>query len=336
MASRDLAAVWTVLESKPPRTGIDAVPVGYEVAAGELLAGVDGDGRRYLLIPLLPGEAARVDTRGRAVHVIRVQHAGTHYLAVLCLSAELHTIFTQFSRELVGSVCNADSPARAAGELFERWKALFSDTIQRGIISEERLIGLLGELLTIERFLNQGAPARLSYWRGPFGEAQDFRTLHIALEVKATLTRDGRIIGVSGIDQLQPPPNSRIYLVHYRFERDPGGFNIADVNARILALGASTNDLASGLAENGVFLDDLAPYLERRYRCIETRCYDVMQSHFPRITRDSFVGSNIPPGTLRFSYSIDLTNEPPLPLSPAEADLTLREMAVDATHGMDS
>jgi hypothetical protein len=335
MARRDLAAVWTVLESAPPDTGLDAVETGYQVTAGDLLAGIDGEGRRYLLVPLLPGEAARVDTKGRAVHLIRLQHAGAHYLAISCLTPELFTVFTRFSHELVVSLEHADSPARAAAESFERWRALFSETAERGVISEERLVGLLGELLTLEDVLAKQAPRSLSFWRGPFGDAQDFRTATHAFEVKSTLVREGRIVAISSIDQLQPPPNTALWLIHHQLDRDPSGFTIADRIHRLASMGASSDDLAAGLAETGVDMNNLEPYSPRRYRLVKTRTYDVTGFAFPSITRSSFAAGDIPPGTLRISYSIDLTNEPPLPLGASEAESVILAMAKEAAHGMD-
>jgi hypothetical protein len=336
MVKRDLAAVWTVLESTPPDAGVEAVGVGYQVNAGELLAGIDGEGRRFLLVPLLAGEAAKTDTRGRAVHLLRLNHAGAHYLAVVCLSRELHSVFTQFSRELVASIEDADSPARTATEAFERWKALFAEGTFRGVIGEERLVGLMGELLTLEALLNKKASADLAYWRGPSGDVQDFRTATHAVEVKATLVREGRVVSISSIDQLQPPPNTDLYLVHHRLERDPGGFNISDVFQRLTVIGASESDLAAGLAANDVFVNDFKLYAGRRYRLVETRTYDAMGVAFPRITRQSFPGGDIPPGTLRIAYSIDLTNEPPSPLGLSEIEEVFKEMAKEGAHGMDS
>jgi hypothetical protein len=336
MSKQDLAAVWTVLESAPPDAGVEAVGTGYEVVAGELLAGVDGDGRRYLLIPLLAGEAARVDTKGRAVHLIRLQHGGAHYLAVACVARELYSVFTQFTRELVSSVEAADSPARAAAEAFERWRALFSEATLRGVLSEERLIGLLGELLTLESLLIKNAPRDLGYWTGPLGEAQDFRTGTHAVEVKSTLAREGRIISIASIDQLQPPPAAELCLIHHRLDRDPNGFNIADMIDRLTSSGAARRALAAGLRENDVNIDDLKIYGGRRYREVESRTYDVQSFAFPKITRGSFKGGDTPPGTLRISYSIDLTNEPPTPLSANGADDFIKAMAEEAARGMGS
>ena len=336
MDELDLSAVWTVLETELPDAGVDAASTGYEVAAGELLAGIDSGGNRFLLIPLLPGEAARTDVKGRALRLMRLQHAGHNYLAVACFAPDLFPVFTQFSRELVASIREAESPAKASTQAFERWKALFSDEVQRGLISEQKLIGLLGELMMLETLLASGAPKHLDYWLGPFGGVQDIQTGAVAIEVKSTLIREGTIVGISSVDQLDPPLGREIYLAHYRLDYDPSGFTLDDVVKRLLSLGASRETLTDGLKKNGVHLGRLDVYSGRRYRLIGTRLYDANDTFFPRITRRSFTAGDIPAGTLRLSYSIDLTNDPPSPLTEEKVKALIERTGREALDGMDS
>jgi hypothetical protein len=335
MDRRDLDAVWTVLGTQLPISGIEVAETGFSITAGPVLAGIDSERRRYLLIPLVAGEAARTDTRGRAVHVTRIAHGGAHFLAIVCLASDLHPVFTQFARELVVSVDAAPSPARAAIEAFDRWRALFSDAALRGALGVEKLVGLMGELLTLEGLLDAGAPSDLQYWCGPSGHQHDFRSPRYGLEAKATLVREGRIVGISSVDQLETPPGIQLWLVLHRLDRDPGGFNIAEVVDRILALGCSQANLVAGLRAIGVDLD-LSLYTERRFRLVESLLYDVGSVAFPRITRSNFVGGDVPPGTLRISYSIDLTNRPPDPLTSDDADRVYSMIAKDARYGMGS
>src|SRR5688500_8953526 len=107
MASRDLEAVWTVLETERPSSGIEVSGLGNGVVAGELLLGVDADLRRHLLIPLLPGEAAPTDMQGQAVHLVRLGIDGAQFLAFVCLQPDLNLVFTQFCRELIASLADA-------------------------------------------------------------------------------------------------------------------------------------------------------------------------------------------------------------------------------------
>lgn len=336
MTSQDLEGVWTVLATTPPKSGIAVAPTGNSVAAGEVLVGVDHENRRHLLIPLLAGEAARTDTKGRGVHLARVNHDSTAYLTVLCLLPELHHVFTQFCRELIDTVEETPSPAKEAAAALDRWRALFSDAERRGLLSDEALTGLLGELLVVERLLALGAPGDLHFWVGPLNEPQDIRSTSHAIEVKATLVREGRIVSISSVDQLQEPPGADLLLVHTRLDRDPGGFNLPDLVGRALDAGAQRHQMDRRLNELGLAAGDLTPYAGRRFTVSDTRAYDVASPAFPRLLRSSFTDGDIPAGTLRIAYAIDLTNEPPLPLGQEAIDAALVALATEAASEVDS
>lgn len=336
MTDLDLEGAWTVLATNPPSDGIGVAPTGCTVTAGEVLVGVDQRHLRHLLIPLLDGEPARTNTKGRAVHLGRVRHGSTTYLTVLCLLPELHHDFTRFCRELIDTISSAPSPAKEAAAALDRWRALFSDDDRREPLSDEVLTGLLGELLVVERLLILGAPSDLHFWVGPFNEIHDVRSASHAIEVKATLVREGRIIPISSVDQLQEPSGSDLHLVHTRLTRDPGGFNLPELRSRVLGSGAQIDQLDRRLNELGVATPDLTPYADRRFTVSESRVYDVGGVAFPRLLRSSFKSGDIPAGTLRIAYAIDLTNEPPEPLKPLASDAVLTALASEAAGEVDS
>ncbi|MGN6251398.1 MAG: PD-(D/E)XK motif protein [Marmoricola sp.] len=335
MPSQDLEGVWTVLATTPPACGLEVAPTGNAVAAGQVLVGVDHLSRRHLLIPLLPGEAARTDTKGRGVHLARLSHGSTTYLTVLCLLPELHHVFTQFCRELMDTVAAASSPAKETAAALDRWRVLFSDADRPGLVSDEVLIGLLGELLVVERLLGVGAPADLRFWGGPFNAIHDLRSASHAIEVKATSVREGRIVSISSVDQLQEPAGADLHLVHTRLDSDPAGFNLPDLVSRNLDAGAHRDQIDRRLSELRIVASDLTPYAGRRFTVADSRVYDVTSYAFPRLLRSSFTGRDIPSGTLRISYAIDLTNEPPHPLQQAEIDVALTALATEAAGEVD-
>jgi hypothetical protein len=154
--------------------------------------------------------------------------------------------------------------------------------------------------------------------------------------VKSTLVREGRIVPITSVDQLQAPPDADLILRHTRFERDPGGSDLAEVVAEVLSAGALHSALARRLLEVGVGIDQVALYADRKYRVVETRAYDVSGPSFPRLLRSSFSGGDIPPGTLRLNYAIDLTNEPPFPLDRNVADAALDALAQEAVDALAS
>ncbi len=300
-----------------------------------MLAGIDSAGRRHILIPLGPGEAAKTNTRGRGVQLARLTHDGISYLTVLCLLPELDPVFTQFGKELVESIELAPSPAREAADAFERWRELFSDSTGSAL-GIEALIGLLGELMALLELLELGLPPSLEAWEGPLGRVHDFRTESHAIEVKTTLTREGRIVQIANVDQLQPPPGADLILRHTRLDHDPAGFNLGDLVKAVLSSGADSDVLRALLLQLEVRPDRLDAYKNHRFRKVETLHYNVEAMAFPRIVRGSFSGGDLPPGTLHLRYAIDLTNEPPHPLNPTEAREALIRFAEEASDGVDS
>jgi len=332
MAEVDLSSVWTVLatEALTADAGIEAVPTGIEVMAGPVLAGVDSMSRRHLLIPLRPGEAFADDRRGRAVHLLLIDHAGVAYQSAVCLRHDLDRVFTQFASELLDELAGADTGAAVTVAALDQWRALFSDASRAGTLTEPQLIGLLAELHTLRHVLEQDDQRRVEVWTGPTGSQHDLRSGSHSIEVKATLVREGRVVGISSVDQLDPPVGGDLHLVHHQFATDPDGECLPDVVQRILDLGVVAKAFRGLLAESGYIDTDSENYRDRRYRLVERRVYDVEAPAFPRIIPSSFSSGGLPPGTLRLRYSIDLSNEPPIPLDEAETMLVMRRIGTDS------
>lgn len=316
MDDPDLLTIWTVLKTEAGKTdqGVEVSGTGVHVLAGEVLAGVDANGHRHVLIPLRPGEAFADDSRGRSVHLRRIDHGGTHYLSAICIDNALEHVFAQFAVELLHEITSADSPAVATVDALDRWRRLFSDAEREGL-SQAAAIGLLAELLTLEHILGHDPSRRLTVWTGPSGNQHDFRAGSLALEVKASLTREGREVKINSVDQLAEPAGGSLVLSHYRFEPSPSGESLAAVIGRIMELGVPPGHLHALLSEAGYHPSHASRYENWLFRVVDHRCYDVQDSTFPRITASSFVGGSVPAGTMRLTYTIDLTNEPPMPLT---------------------
>lgn len=329
MPDLELTAVWSVLETEArgDDPGIEAAPSGVVVSAGEALLGVDSLGRRHLLIPLQAGEAFAEDRTGRSVHLVKIEHGATTYLSAVGLQSDLDEVFAQFCSELLDDIRDATSPAQATVTALDRWRRLFSEADGSGLLSEPRLIGLLAELLMVESLVALDPSRRIGVWTGPSGSQHDLRAGQSAVEVKGTLAREGRIVQISSIDQLAPPPGGTLHLAHYRFELDPKGESTPAVIERILDLGVEQTALADLLQLVGYRMAHSAHYGDRRYRVTDLRVYDVEGVAFPRIVPATFVGGQVPPGTMKISYAVDLSNEPPIPLDADAVTALLGQMA---------
>lgn len=311
-----LLAIWTVLETEASqqKDGIHAAPTGLCVEAGDILAGVDSAGNRHLLVPLLPGEAFSPHLEGSAVQLRRIKENNTTYLSAVCLIRDLDDVFTQFAREISTGIVGSDSPARSVVEAFTSWKRLFARALTDGLLTEAQQIGLLAELQLLERVLQTDRHRSLSVWKGPDKSQHDFRTGKRAVEVKATLAREGRRVRISSVEQLNAPQNGFLALAHTRFEHDDEGDSLPRAVQRILALNVEATRFEKMLLEAGYRDKHAQSYAARRFRIVEQRFYDVQDSAFPKITTASFAGGSLPAGIESLSYIIDISNEPPLPL----------------------
>lgn len=316
----DLKSVWTVSPTMElaKESLLQANAVGIRVEAGEVLAGLDSAMNRHLLVPLLPGEAVPDAQDGAAVRLTRVKFQSRSYLSALCTVRRLDSVFTQFARELLEVLNESTSPAKDVTRTFRQWKALFAAASGPGLgISEQ--IGLLAELQLLEQLIKMGS-TELTHWRGPEGSEHDFRSGNMAIEVKATLARDGRRTSISSIHQLEAPDGGtgRLALAYNRFEHNPSGDSLPLAVERILDLGIDATVLERKLHRVGYFDSHHDVYVDSCFATKEQKFYDVNQKHFPRITASSFIGGSLPPGVEALSYIVDLTNEPPVAMDSIE------------------
>ena len=317
MFDNDLLAAWQVLETEiGERTDvIEATPSGVEVNAGEIMIGLDSEFNRHVLIPLMTGESFAEDRTGRSIHVLEIPYGERRFLSTVCLRRDLDGIFVQFARELVQSVVDVPSPASETIHVLERWRSLFHDASSPEMLPEKEMIGLLGELLVLSEILRSDSSRNLNVWTGPLGSPHDFRKGRVAIEVKATLVRDGRIVPISSVDQLHAPEGGSLHVVHHRFEPDSEGYELPEVVNSIIDLGVVASELLSLLERVGYRHADLDLYRGHNYKLVDRRIYNVEEETFPKLTSSSFISSTLPPGVLHLRYAIDLTNEPPWPLS---------------------
>lgn len=90
---------------------------------------------------------------------------------------------------------------------------LFRDLLKpKQLLSNEKLIGLWGELWLLRRILKQLGPGYLESWRGPRKEVHDFRFNKTEIEVKTTRNEE-RLHVISRVSQLEPSPNRVLYIL---------------------------------------------------------------------------------------------------------------------------
>lgn len=298
----------------------------HSVGAGNLLAAVDSDGKFVVLVPLSHGEAVPEDNSGSTVRVGRYEAAGKAYIGVACLKPDLNDIFLMFVRDLVESLPMSGDACSSVIDAVHRWRTLFAEADENVLLSLPQIAGLLAELQTLEKILMTDPLRDLSVWTGPNKSQHDFRTSGHALEVKATMAREGLRLKISSVEQLNSDREVSLHLAAYRYESDPDGDSLPAAIARIRSLRVhpgSFDKLLLKAGYRGRFADVYQAY---RLRMTGHYVYDVKGAGFPRITPASFVFGEVPAGTESLSYTIDLSGSLASPLLPDEVDAVYVDM----------
>jgi len=114
----------------------------------------------------------------------------------------------------------------------------FTDLLaEKAILGFERQIGLLGELLFLERLVSRYGPPALSAWQGYLTDPHDFHLESIEFEVKTTVSPQ-RIHIINGMEQMLPCHGCSLFLVSILLG-PPGaasGFSLAEKAENLSAL----------------------------------------------------------------------------------------------------
>ena len=314
----------------PAGESLRASPIDLGRADRPVWAGRDAEGRFHVLIARdRAGRGARGPSLRRVqIWVTNRLDSGVSrtFLDVVCLIPELVRLFEDIVADMLERIAVDDGdPAVICATELNRWRALLErPRSDRLSLSDE--VGLFGELivaLEIARLSARSIPLR---WTGPSSATVDFLSDTTAIEVKTTTRREGRIVEIHGVEQLEPPSGRDLFLEWVRVVESPEGRSIADLVVEMTDLGVRRLELLEALGRRG--------YEERMahgvscglFEVVERRMYTVDDA-FPRIIKSSFIGSAMPPGTMMLRYQVDLTGRSPVPLTDHDARLVYERIA---------
>lgn len=179
----------------------------------------------------------------------------------------------------------------------------FMTNRRRKPLSADRQVGLVGELLMLERLgehLRHDALA-LACWQGPLKSAQDFHLENGAIEVKSTVRTESFIARINSIEQLDSE-RFPMFLGAFRFDEDDDGRSLPEIvsalRERMVASGVASQCEAL-LALAGYF-DEHADQYGRRLTPKELRCFPI-GADFPCLRR-----ADLPAPVRRAVYDLDL------------------------------
>lgn len=296
-----------------------------------LVAAIDADGKRHLLIPLSPTEEGVEDSQSRGIEVATrvlamLSQTPCRYLDITCQDATGHQAFDLIGGELAERLAaNVETAAEIVSRVIAKWRRFWGQTPKQ-ILSRERQIGLFAEIWFLTHWLlpRFGTTESVSRWRGPFGSRHDFEWPERSVEVKATTTTKGCIHRINGLDQLAPPDKGTLFFFSLQLREEAGAENTLPSVITACLAKMLDDPNATGIFENTLLRAEYSPTHEDEYKKLKLRVvaqglYTVCND-FPKLTRASFP-NGIPSGIEHIEYDINLDSVSHLCVArqPAEA-----------------
>jgi len=209
---------------------------------------------------------------------------------------------------IVQAMRGGASFATATGAALSNLRAILS---ARRRLSPDQQIGLLGELLVVQRLLPaHGENDVVDWWLGPLAEQHDFAFPEYDVEVKTT-TAERRIHVIHGTGQLQPNPGRPLWLLSIQITRAGGARGLSltglvdDVRGRLTA---HRERFLEHLVATGWRDDDADLYRDQYLLRSAPLAYPV-DDDFPALTDERLAAAVPHPDLVSgVSYRVDVTS----------------------------
>ena len=308
---------------------VPSLPLDVDTGFGPVRFAIGSQGQPRLLVPCGAGmRLAEEASAGKQLTTIsRYQVSGkwVEFIDVTCSAPALDTVFADLAEEVVHRIAQGKGPLAAVQGTIADFRSLLQQAEAPPAIEDQVLVGLIGELVVLER-LARLSPSAINAWTGPFDQRHDFRRKDLAIEVKTSLRADSTSISVSSIEQLTEPAGGALTLVHLKLERSDGGAAcVSALVSRLLELGVQAPPLEAALAALGC-QDANAPQWNRVRCSVEgIKAYRVVEG-FPRISMAHFAGDVLPTGVGGLTYKVDLSVAAPHAMDEFQFASALQDM----------
>ena len=228
------------------------------------------------------------------------------YLSISPPTLELSEIFLSFIRftlDDIASQTSIDNVISLIIEKYEDWSAFFASG-GLGKDSTSKIIGLIGELLILEKVIKMFDETAISSWWGPVRHRHDFEFANSGIEVKTTINPHSNEVEIHGLKQLSPDPGRSLYLAHLKLNLDPQGLNLSDLINRLLTSKVSKFELDEKVRKSGVTEDLIDSFTNFKFNGVLSR-YFLVDATFPSITQENLSISKLS-RISRVSYKVDL------------------------------
>lgn len=254
-----------------------------------------------------PAWRLRFESEGLHLADDREGRDGTRRISLALERSDLETVFLVVAEDLIESSRAAGDTQEAIATLGGRlsaWQTCLK--LRRDGFSQERMLGLYGELVMLERLASAvGMPRAVAVWAGPERGLHDFEADAFAVEVKTSQGASGAV-RIGSLNQLDPSGLRQLALCRVVVVPDDAGTRLAELVARVRAAASAAGPsvrrgldqrlLMSGYIDPGERDEPFEPL-----SVIAVEAYDVF-GDFPRVTRET-----VPSAVLSAEYRLDVT-----------------------------
>lgn len=315
----NLVALWQDITDEQQRSGTPGLSVRRidPQCADDLFAGVRMPaGTRVLLLRLSSAPQlsrnALPQSRGFITHLARFEHDPEHCCNLVLEATEpaFNAVFGVLAADLVSHILARGRQETALSVFIaslQQWKHFFDASGPEGM-SEEKLLGLLGELEFLRDFAIRHVPTAITAlggWVGPDPLSKDFEYHGCAVEVKATAGREPVKVRINGERQLDDLGTGNLFLFVLLTERAAaGGTTVPELVQAIRILLPEGNParvtfeeklFAYGYHDMHRARYDSSRFIVHGYRLFQVR------AGFPRLT------ALLPEGVGDISYTVTLS-----------------------------
>jgi len=308
---------------------VPSLSSGVETGFGPIRFAIGPRGEPRLMVPCGTGTAVHGPRANGnlSVTLSRYDVSGSKvlFVDVMCINRALDTVFAELANEVVHRIADGRAPADAVDGTIADFRDLLKNPASPEI-PDERIVGLIGELLVLQRLVGV-SPRAVESWTGPHEQRHDFRRGNRAIEVKTSSRADAALVTISSSEQLAVPDGGSLLLVHVKIERaDGGALNVKQLVSNIADHGAQSSVLKVALAALGCE-DATAPEWNRLSYALESISGYRVEPGFPRITPGQFADGRLPDGIRSLAYSVDLRSARDFRLAQGDLDAALVEFA---------
>lgn len=307
----ELMAAWRALGSAASSDGLLTIPILSSPPIKVLAGRIYPNNYEAVLFEFVDVDAKQSDMpkgKGFEVSVVNSVDDSQGYVALVRDQIGNLDLFTAMSVDVVKSV--VDYPAVNHKERYENflsrvraWQEFMSSR-PSGMLTGEEEIGLIGELLVLEKLLILGIrPSELLMsWKGPDRGIHDFVFSDLCdFEIKSSVSTDAFVAKIVSLEQLMPPQYGPLYFLGCQLALIDNGFTLPDLISRVRdRLNGSLSALSMlnfKLIKVG-YLDSKSEGYKRRFAEQDLRVHEV-RGLFPRLTH-----VNAPTGVIQATYEI--------------------------------